>query len=179
MDLFQHELKIPKERVAVLIGVNGKIKKEIEDKTNTKIEVDSEAGDVFISGHDGLNIYNAKEVVTAIGRGFNPQVAKLILKGDHVFEVVNIRDFGKTKKEKLKLKGRVIGEDGKSRKTIEDLTEVHISIYGKTVSIIGEPENCANAKHAIISILRGAPHSSVYRWLEKKRKLKKHEQMLI
>ena len=176
-EVYQHELKVPKERVAVLIGVNGKIKKQIEEKTKTKLEIDSEAGDVFITGDDGLNIFNAKEVVQAIGRGFNPKIAMLILKGDYVFEIINIKDYGKTKKSRLRLKGRVIGEDGRARKIIEELTEAHISVYGKTVSIIGEPENCANAKHAIVSLLRGAPHSSVYRTLEKKRKLKKQEQM--
>jgi len=177
-EVFQHELKIPKERIAVLIGVNGKIKKEIEDKTNTKLEINSEAGDVFITGTDGLHIFNAKEVVQAIGRGFNPKIAMLILKGDHVFELINIKDFGNTKKTILRLKGRIIGEDGRSRKTIEDLTETYISVYGKTVCIIGEPESCADAKQAITSLLRGAPHASVYKWLEKKRKLKKQEQLL-
>ena len=177
-EIFRHELKIPKERVAVLIGVNGKIKKEIEEKTQTKLEIDSDAGEVFIDGEDGLSVFNAKEVVQAIGRGFNPKIAMMILKGDHVFEIINIKDFGKTQNAVQRLKGRVIGEDGRSRKTIEDLTESYISVYGKTISIIGEPESCADAKQAIISILRGAPHSSVYKWLEKKRKLKKQEQML-
>jgi ribosomal RNA assembly protein len=178
MDLFQHELKVPKERIAVLIGVDGKVKKEIEEKTRTKLEIDSEAGDVFITGKDGLDIFHAKEVVLAIGRGFNPNIAMLILKGDYVFEIINIQDYAKTKKAELRLRGRVIGEEGKARKVIEELTEAHISVYGKTVSIIGEPESTANAKQAIISLLQGAPHSSVYTWLEKKRKFKKQQQVL-
>ena len=34
--------------------------------------------------------------------------------------------------------GRVIGKDGSTRKTIEDLTNTDICVYGKTVSIIGD-----------------------------------------
>ena len=36
MDEYRYELKIPKERVAVLIGKDGSIKKEIEKNTKTK-----------------------------------------------------------------------------------------------------------------------------------------------
>ena len=72
---FVYELKIPKERVAVLIGKEGSVKEDIESSTKTKIKVDSKEGDVFISGEDGLGMYNAKEVIIAVGRGFNPETA--------------------------------------------------------------------------------------------------------
>ncbi len=72
---FVYELKIPKERVAVLIGKEGSVKEDIESSTKTKIKVDSKEGDVFISGEDGLGMYNAKEVIIAVGRGINPETA--------------------------------------------------------------------------------------------------------
>ena len=42
-------LKIPRERVGVVIGKNGITKDEIENLTKTEIIVDSEAGTVAIS----------------------------------------------------------------------------------------------------------------------------------
>ncbi len=69
-----------------------------------------------------------------------------------------------------RLKGRVIGEGGRSRKTIEELTGSYISIYGKTICIIGEPEGAPNARRAVESLLKGSPHGNVYKWLEKQRK---------
>ena len=57
---YTHELRIPKERVAVLIGKKGEIKKQIEEATNTKIKIDSNEGDVFISSKDALKVYTAK-----------------------------------------------------------------------------------------------------------------------
>ena len=41
MEQYSNELKIPKERVAILIGKKGEVKKELEDRTKTKIIIDS------------------------------------------------------------------------------------------------------------------------------------------
>ena len=53
----------------------------------------------------------------AIARGFNPELSLLLLKPDYAFEIVQIKDYAKTKNSMLRLKGRVIGQEGKSRKT--------------------------------------------------------------
>ncbi len=174
---FRYELKIPKERVAVLIGKKGTTKNEVEKATKSKIIVDSKEGDVFISGEDGLGLYNAREVIKAVGRGFNPDVALLLLKSDYVFEAINIKDYAKTKNSELRLKGRVIGKEGKSRKTMEELTECYISVYGKSIGIIGGAEGVSNARYAIDSLLKGSTHANVYKFLEKKRRELKRKQL--
>jgi len=166
---YLYDTKIPKERIAVLIGKDGITKKHIESATNIKLKIDSKEGDVFLEGEDALGLYSAREVVKAIGRGFNPEVALLLLKPDYMFEMLNMLDYVKSKNHMIRLKGRVIGAEGRSRKTIEDLTETYISVYGKTIGIIGFSENVAIAKKAIESLLSGSPHSSVYKWLEKRR----------
>ena len=168
---YSYELKVPKNRVAVIIGKNGGIKKEIEESTKTKLSIDSKEGDVFVTGEDALGLYTAREIIKAIGRGFNPDVARLLLKPDYIFEVVDLSEYaGKSKEAMLRLKGRVIGKEGKSRKIIEELTECNISVFGKTISIIGLPESTANARHAIESLLRGSTHTNVYKWLERRRR---------
>src|SRR3989338_3213557 len=168
---FSYELKVPRNRIAVIIGREGSIKKEIEEATKTKINIDSKEGDIFLSGEDALGLYTAREIIKAIGRGFNPDIAKLLLKADYIFEVVDLGEFvGKSKDAMLRLKGRVIGKDGKSRRLIEELTECNISVFGKTISIIGLPESAANARQAVESLLRGSTHANVYKWLEKRRR---------
>jgi len=167
---FGYQIKIPKERIAVLIGKNGDIKKHIEAITKTKIDVDSKEGEVLIKGKDALGMYSAKEVVRAIARGFNPEIAQLLVKQDYAFELLNMSDFAKSKNDEKRLKGRVIGEKGKSRNTIEDLTETYISVYGKTIAIIGEIGSVGLARRAIESLLAGSPHANVYKWLEKQRR---------
>ena len=168
---YSYELKVPKNRVAVIIGKEGKVKKEIEEATKTKLDIDSKEGDVFVSGEDALGLYTAREIIKAIGRGFNPDLAKFLLKPDYIFEVVDLSEFvGKSKDAMLRLKGRVIGKEGKSRRLIEELTECNISVFGKTISIIGLPESAANARQAVESLLRGSTHANVYKWLEKRRR---------
>jgi len=179
MEVFSYELRISKSRVAVLIGKEGSVKKGIEEATNTKINVDSKEGEVFVSGEDALGLYTTREIIKAIGRGFNPEIAQLLLKQDYVCEVVQLQDYsGKSKETMLRLKGRVIGREGKSRKLIEELTESYISVFGKTISMLGLPENVAAARHAVESLLRGSTHSSVYKWLEKRRRELKRKRFL-
>lgn len=172
---FGYDLKIPKERIAVLIGTKGETKKHIEEITKTRIEVDSKEGEVSIKGKDALGLYSAREVVKAIARGFNPEIAQLLLKNDYSFELLNIHDYAKTKNDEKRLKGRVIGEKGKSRNTIESLTGAYISVYGKTIGIVGEITAVGLARRAVESLLSGSPHASVYKWLEKQRRNMKKE----
>lgn len=168
---YQHELKMPGARVAVLIGKGGSVKKRIEEETKTKLNIDSREGDVFVSGKDALGLYTAREIIKAIGRGFNPEIALLLLKQDNIFEIIDLVDYtGKSKENLLRLRGRVIGKEGKSRKVIEDLTDCHICVYGKTIGMIGLAEKVGIAKQAVESLLKGGAHAKVYKFLEKKRR---------
>ena len=175
---YSYELRIPKERVAVLIGKKGETKKELEEETKTKIDVDSKEGEVRISGKDAISLFSLREVIRAIGRGFNPDIAKLLLKPDYCFELISLNEIAKNKSDMLRLKGRIIGAEGKSRKIIEELAECYICVYGKTIGIIGQSEEVAIARIAVNNLIKGSRHSSVYRWLEKKRRELKRTQLL-
>jgi ribosomal RNA assembly protein len=170
MPEFSYQIKITKERIAVLIGKNGEVKKQVEEATNSKLNIDSQEGDVTVTGEDAVNLYSSREIITAIGRGFNPEIAMLLLRQDYCFEMIDISEYAKTKNHMLRIKGRIIGAQGKSRKTIEQLTDCYISVYGKTVGVIGNPESIILARKAIEAILTGSPHANVYRWLEKMRR---------
>ncbi|HLC46390.1 MAG TPA: KH domain-containing protein [Candidatus Nanoarchaeia archaeon] len=170
-DSFMHELKIPKERIAVIIGKKGETKRQLEAATKARLSVDSIDGDVRISGNDPIILMVAKDIITAIGRGFSPDTALLLLNPEYGLEMIDIREYaGKSKNKALRIKSRVIGTEGKSRVNLERLTETYFSVYGKTIAIIGKPENVFFARRAVEKLLEGAEHSTVYRWLEKKRK---------
>ena len=152
---FSYELKIPEERVAVLIGAAGGTKKEIERETKCKLDITKE-GDVTIIGDDGLLLFTTKEIVRSIARGFNPRLALLLLKQDYVLEIIDMKDVaGKSKSTLERLKGRVIGTGGKARAEIERLTGTHISIYGKTIGIIGECGDASLAREAMVHAAAG------------------------
>lgn len=170
---YRHELKIPKDRIAVLIGKNGETKKEIEELTSSKVEIDSGEGDVTFESEDPLKIFTCKEMILAIGRGFNPEVARDLIKQDYILEIVAISDAAKEKNHLKRIKGRVIGSEGKARKVIEELTETDICVYGKTIGIIGRADQVGVAKRAVEMLVRGSPHASIFRWLEKQRRIMK------
>jgi len=170
MDEFSYEIKIPKERIAVLIGKKGEFKKKLESETNTKLEIDSHEGDVRVIGTDAVTLFSTRELIKSIARGFNPDIAMQLLKQDTLFELVDLGEYSRSKNDMIRLRGRVIGNEGKSRRVIENLTDCNICVYGKTIGIIGKIEWVPVAKKAIESLLTGSPHSSVYGWLERKRK---------
>ncbi|MDI6738146.1 MAG: KH domain-containing protein [Nanoarchaeota archaeon] len=169
-EVFTQEMKIPKDRVGVLVGTKGAVKKHIERTANVKLDI-SHDGDVVIRGKDTIALYDVKIVIQAIGRGFSPNIAFQLFSETNSFELLDITDYaGKSKKKMDRLRGRVIGENGRARRSIEDLTETAISVYGKTVGIIGDMEMAALARDAVDMLLSGAPHGAVYRMLENKRR---------
>jgi ribosomal RNA assembly protein len=173
--LYFYQLKIPKARIAPLIGRSGSTKRKLCKRSECEIEVDSEEGEVKISGKDPLKLFDLKNVVSSIGRGVNPDIAQALFDKENFLEIINIADFAGTKKSMIRLRGRVIGDQGKARKTIEQLTQTKICVFGKTIAIIGKVFDVKNAKDAMISLLQGSQHANVYSYLEKKRKIRKEE----
>ena len=178
-------IRIPGDRIGALVGPDGSIKSIIERKLSVDLEVDSETGTVQVTlpstVEDPTVLFRAKEVVTAIGRGFAPEHAfRLLDDYEIVFEVIDLREIvGRSPSDTKRLKGRVIGKEGKTRKIIEELSEANISVYGHTISIIGYPEQSAIAREAVTMLIRGSLHGTVYRFLHKKRReLKRHRLQL-
>ena len=60
--------------------------------------------------------------------------------------------------------------EGKTRRIIEELTDTHVCVYGHTVGIIGGIEEVQIAREAIRMLINGSQHSTVYRYLHRKRR---------
>lgn len=178
MDEYKYDLKVPKDRIAVIIGTKGATKRLLESETGINIDVDSEEGEVTISCDDSIKLFSAKEIIAAIGRGFNPKIALNLTKIDFSFELINLGEIARSKNDMKRLKGRIIGSDGKSRRVIEELTECEICVYGKTIGIIGPVEQTPHARKAIEMLLKGSMHSNVFKYLEKQRRDAKMFQMM-
>lgn len=164
--MYREELKIPKERIAILIGKKGETKRDLERRTKTKIQASKE-GEVKISAEESFNTFLAMPVVKAIGRGFNPGIAILLVRDNYHLEIIDLRDFAKDSKKKMqRIRGRLIGTEGKSWKMLEKLTNTHIAVQGRTAAIIGLVEEVHIARQAIEKLVGGSPHSNVYHFIE-------------
>ncbi|MDK2983401.1 MAG: ribosomal assembly protein [Thermococcaceae archaeon] len=169
-------VRIPKERIGVVIGKKGETKKKIEEATKTKIEIDSRTGEVFITStektDDPLAVWKARDIVLAIGRGFSPERAFRLLNEGEILEVVDLTDVvvGNEKNALPRVRGRIIGRKGRTREIIEEMSGADISVYGKTVAIIGNPIQVQIAKTAVEKLAKGSPHGTVYKYLERRKK---------
>jgi ribosomal RNA assembly protein len=164
-------IKVPLERIAVLVGPKGSTKELIEEKSTAMLNIDSQSGDVEIMNpKDPLKGMRASEVVKAIARGFSPQKALLLFDEEFLmFETIDLSNIAKTEKDLQRIRGRIIGKAGKTREIFETLTNARISVYGKTVCLIGYPEQNAVARAGIDMLLEGSSHGPVYKFLEKKK----------
>ena len=164
-------LRIPKERIGVLIGPNGETKRTIEATAQVTLEIDSEEGDVVIDEHnakDPLLVLKTEDVVKAIGRGFSPEHALRLFQDEIELYIFDIYDYTSKKVTHLtRLKSRIIGQEGKTKKVIEGLTASTIAVYGHTIAVIADFESMDYAKKAINMLLSGSEQPTVYRYLER------------
>ncbi len=174
----QH-VKIPQDRIGALIGEGGETMREIEDRAEVRLDVDSENGSVRIEGTgDPVRALKGPDVVRAIGRGFPPEEALTLLDGEmRMLDVVDIDAAARNSNDRQRLKGRLIGENGRTRELMEELTGASVVIYGSTLAAIGEPHEVEVVREAAEMLLGGAPHGTVYSFLERKHNELKHKGM--
>ena len=166
-------IRIPQDRVGTIIGTKGETKKMLQRISGISIDVDTE-GEVMIHDDeetaDPLMALKIIDVVKAIGRGFSPDRATRLFDDDEYLEVVDLKEFvGGRNNQLSRIRGRIIGKDGKTRQIIEDLTGVYVTIYGNTVALIGNSVSLPVAKHAVELLLNGSEHATVYHYLESQR----------
>jgi len=167
-------IQVPLSRLGVLIGEEGRVKKEIEEKLGVKLFIDSESGVVevrLVEKDDPSRLFKARDVVLAIANGFSPERAFKLLDEEASLAIIDLRDYvGDSEKALTRIKGRIIGEEGKARRFIEEATGALVSVGDDKVAIIGDYEAMEVAKKAVEMLAEGKQHSTVYRFLMAKRR---------
>lgn len=167
-------IRIPGDRVGALVGKDGSAKKLIEERTGIRLQVDREGEVTFDENAEGVEPIMAlqiMEVIKAIGRGFNPDKALKLLDSDDMYlETIDIKEaVGDRASQVARVRGRLIGREGRTRQLIEDLADVYMSVYGNTVSLIGNTVGLPVAKRAVEMLIEGSEHATVYHYLESQR----------
>jgi ribosomal RNA assembly protein len=168
-------VRIPKERIGVLVGPDGRTKHLIEEKLMVELQIESESGGVNVilseKAHDPSQLFRAKDIVLAIGRGFSSEQAFRLLRNENeIFDFVDLRAiFGRSESDIKRVKGRVIGANGKTRRLIEELTDSSVVVYGHTIGFIGTFERVDVARNAVQMLINGSQHHTVYKYLQRKR----------
>ena len=174
LDSMEILARIPKARIGVLIGRRGETRKRIEAVSGAKLDIDSESGDVMAIWQPDIDpIVRMKmpDLIKAIGRGLAPSRAIQLLEDNCFLRLYDMREWvGKQPNQLKRMRGRVIGREGKIRAKVEQMSGAEIAVYGSTVCVIGDEEALAIATPAIERILRGSEFGNVIQNLEKERR---------
>ncbi|MCF7910470.1 hypothetical protein K9L16_02245 [Candidatus Pacearchaeota archaeon] len=154
--------KIISERFTVTLKNRKKLERELS------VDISNRGKEIYINSvkDSAEDEYLAEKVIEAINFGFAVEDALLAKKEDFIFEILNIKDYAKSKNLE-RVRGRLIGKQGKAKNTISNLSNCVIEIKDNAVGIIGPAEQVQNAQEAIILVIKGSKHSNVYSHLEK------------
>lgn len=172
-------VKIPQDRIGVLIGEGGETMRRIEDAAEVRLDIDSENGSVAVETvGDPVVGLKGPDIVRAIGRGFAPEDALRLVDDDMMLlDIVDIAAASRNKNDIERQKGRLIGEGGRTRELMEELSGASVVIYGSTLAIIGTPPQVDAVRTAAEMLLDGAPHGAVYSFLEERHNEMKYEEL--
>lgn len=144
-------------------------KKRLERELN--VTLTNKGKNVFVEG-DADNEYTAMQVLEALKIGFSIERALALKDEEIILQTLHIKDI--TKRHDLEsVRARIIGTDGKTLKTLNNLTNCAISLEDNNVGIIGYTDDIEEAIQSITSIIQGSKQSNVYSRLEKQKKRKK------
>ena len=139
-----------------------RFKKELEKKLNVNLEIIGRR--VNIEG-EPLDEFGALKVFEAINFGFSVGKALMLVNDEVIFKKIHIRNF--TRRNLKDIRARLIGTNGKTRKTISEITGCEILIKEGEVGIIGDAERVDDVERAIIHLIKGAKQGNMYKFLER------------
>ncbi len=140
-----------------------KYKKKLEAQLNVKVFAKEK--EIFVVGN-AEDEFIAEKVVEALLFGFPLEVALLIKNEDFLFQILNIKEYTH-RKDLETIRARIIGKEGRTLRTLAQLTDCHFELKGNNLGIIGAADYIKNSQEAAIAIIQGSKQANVYNFLEK------------
>ncbi|MCD6208710.1 MAG: hypothetical protein J7J67_00770, partial [Thermoproteales archaeon] len=136
---FTIPIPIDRRRLSTLLCNSAKLKREIEETLNVKLIIDSKNDVVHVETEEELmplKVMKLKNIFKAISLGFPLESVRKLLDDSNVLEVIDLKGIARNSRDLQRIKGRIIGEEGKARRMIEDMTGVDLVISEHEVGII-------------------------------------------
>ena len=156
------------------LGKVKKHKKDIEKALKVNIKFAADGAEIESKDENAYNEYIARHVIEALEMGFSFESAIKLKNEDYMIETISLKKHVRSSRLRMVV-SRLIGEKGRTKEIIKEMTGCDVAIYDYNISIIGETEDVEFAAHAVRSLIRGAPHASVYAYLERNRKFMKYK----
>ena len=138
-------------------------KERLERRLEVKINIQGKK--VTIEG-DSFKEFEALMILEAMQFGFSANKALTLMDEQIVFRKIPIKSFTR-RKNLTEVRGRIIGKEGKTKRTIEDISGCDLAINDGEIGIIGPAEQIEEATTAITNLIRGTKQANVYRFLER------------
>src|SRR3989344_3524554 len=145
-----------------------KEKELLESKLNVKISLSGKKVTISSPQGNAIDEYEASIILGAMQFGFSAKKALDLLSDDFIFRKIPIKSF--TRRKNLKeVRGRIIGREGKTKNTIEEISSCDMLINEdeNAVGIIGPADEIEEATTAISNLIKGSKQANVYRFLER------------
>jgi ribosomal RNA assembly protein len=144
-------------------------KKKLESELEVKIT--NQGKNLFVDGNTAKE-FTAIQFMEAINMGFSIDRALLLKDENVILQTLHIKDI--TKRNDLeRVRGRIIGSQGKTLKTLNNLTNCDFSLHDNEIGIIGDTEDIEEAIQAVTSLIQGSKQANVYAHAEKEIKKKR------
>jgi ribosomal RNA assembly protein len=155
------------------LKVSNKIKKAIPViEKKIKIRINVKQSSLTIKGNE-VNEFLVEKILLAIDFGFDVEDALLLKDEDFNLEFINVKEH--TRRKNLEeVRARLIGTNGKAKRTIENLTGGVIVVHENEVGFIVDSEHLEQGVQGIISLIQGAKHGNVFTYLEKQNAKLRH-----
>ena len=137
-------------------------KKQIESSLKVKLNIKGHI--VTITG-DPADELICLRVIEAMNLGFSVFQALDLKDEQFAFEVIPIKNIAK-RRNLSQVRGRIIGTERKTLRTIEALTGCEIVLHDNSVGVIGLSEAVRKASYAMRKLIAGSKHANVYMYLE-------------
>jgi ribosomal RNA assembly protein len=143
-----------------------KIKRAVPSIENkVKVQIGFGKGHVTIKGAE-LNEFLVEKIIMAIDFGFDIDDALLLLNEEFVLEFVDVKE--NTHRKNLKdVRSRIIGREGRAKRTIEKLMECAIVIVDNRIGVIVDADHLSATIQGIEGLIGGSKHGNVFGYLER------------
>jgi len=140
-------------------------KKKLEQEL--KVKITNKGNIIFVEG-TAESEYTACQVMEAINLGFKMTDALLLTDEEFILEKIHIKDL--TKRQDIKrICGRVIGTQGRTKRTIENLSDCIIALHDTTVGVIGRADEIEPTLTALTALIQGKKQTKTYSYLEREK----------
>lgn len=146
--------------------------KAVAGKYDAEVRVDEPSLYIVIKPGPNITVdglLKLRDMARAIALGFTPEDALALENEGYYLDSIDLKEYVPPA-HLPRVKARIIGEGGRAKSTIEGLAGVKIVVGDRHVAFLGPMEAVALAKEAVLMLIEGRKHSTVYRWLQRAKK---------